>query len=79
MAWGEAGFMTRSLTNRMPIMRQVLLGAGVLVLAGSVATYLFGPSFILLTGFVGAGLTFSGLTGWCGMAFVLSKMPWNHA
>lgn len=79
MAWGEAGFMTRSLTNRMPIMRQVLLGAGALVLLGSLATYHFGPSFILITGFVGAGLTFSGLTGWCGMAFLLSKMPWNRA
>jgi hypothetical protein len=28
--------------------------------------------------FVGAGLTFAGLTNICGMAFVLARMPWNR-
>lgn len=76
LAWDEAGFPTRSLTARMPIMRQTLLAAGSLVLAGY-ALSLLNPYFILVSVFVGAGLTFAGLTGWCGMSFLLAKMPWN--
>ena len=26
---------------------------------------------------LGAGLTLAGSTGWCGLAILLSKMPWN--
>jgi rhodanese-related sulfurtransferase len=76
-AWHEAGFLTQSLTTRMPIMRQVLLTAGVLILLGYLLSILVAPSFIFMSVFVGAGLTFAGLTGWCGMSFLLAKMPWN--
>lgn len=77
MAWQEAGFATKSLTNRLPIMRQVFIGAGSIVLVGTVLTYLFGEMYLLIPLFVSLGLLVSGLTGWCGMALVLSKMPWN--
>lgn len=77
LAWDEAGYETQSHTSRMPVMRQVLLSAGVLILVGSILTYTLDIHFILLTGFVGAGLAFAGFTGWCGMAYVLSKVPWN--
>jgi len=77
MAWDEAGHPTNSLTNRMPLMRQVLLAAGLLILLGAIASHTVSESFYYLVIFVGAGLTFSGLTGWCGMAMLLSKMPWN--
>ena len=36
------------------------------------------PAFYGLAAFVGAGLTFAGLTDWCGMAMLLAKMPWNQ-
>jgi rhodanese-related sulfurtransferase len=77
LAWDEAGHPTGSLTNRMPLMRQVLLAAGLLILFGVVAAHTISESFRYLVIFVGAGLVFSGLTGWCGMAKMLSKMPWN--
>lgn len=77
LAWDEAGLPTNSLTNRMPIIRQVLLSAGLLILASFALALMVHPSFIFLAAFVGAGLTFAGATGWCGMAFVLAKMPWN--
>jgi len=77
LAWQEAGFATRSLTNRLPIMRQVFIGAGSIVLLGTVMTYLFGATYLLIPLFVSLGLLVSGLTGWCGMAILLSKMPWN--
>ncbi|WP_245586965.1 YgaP-like transmembrane domain [Pelistega indica] len=29
-------------------------------------------------GFVGAGLLFAGITGFCGLARLLQGMPWNR-
>jgi rhodanese-related sulfurtransferase len=77
LAWDEAGFATRSLTSRMPIMRQVLLVAGLLILLGYVLSLTVSPLGIYLSVFVGAGLTFAGASGWCGMSLLLAKMPWN--
>lgn len=77
LAWDEAGHPTNSLTNRLPIMRQVMIAAGSLVLLGVLGASLLHSSMIYIALFVGAGLLFSGLTGSCGMAFVLGKMPWN--
>jgi hypothetical protein len=36
------------------------------------------PWFLILPAFLGAGLTFAGLTGTCGMASALGMMPWNR-
>lgn len=77
LAWDEAGFATNSFTNKMPIMRQVLLAAGTLVLVGVVLSLTVNQAFVYLSLFVGAGLTFAGLTGWCGMTHILAFMPWN--
>jgi rhodanese-related sulfurtransferase len=62
-----------------PLMQQVQIVAGSLVLLGVVLGYLLNPAFFLLSGFVGAGLLFAGLSGWCGMALLLAKMPWNRS
>jgi rhodanese-related sulfurtransferase len=77
LAWEEAGHETGSHTNRLPIMRQVFIGAGGLVLGGVLLTHFVGYTFILVPLFVSLGLLVSGFTGWCGMALLLSKMPWN--
>jgi len=77
MAWEEAGHQTGSHTNRLPLMRQVFIAAGGLVLGGLILTHIVDYKFILLPLFVSLGLLVSGLTGWCGMALLLSKMPWN--
>jgi rhodanese-related sulfurtransferase len=76
-AWEEAGYETESHTTRIPIMRQVFIGAGGLVLGGVLLTHFVDYSFILLPLFVSLGLLMSGVTGWCGMSILLSKMPWN--
>jgi hypothetical protein len=34
--------------------------------------------WIWLSGFVGAGLVFAGISGWCGMARRLAVLPWNR-
>lgn len=77
LAWEEAGHETGSHTNRLPVMRQVFIGAGGLVLGGVLLTHFVDYNFILVPLFVSLGLLVSGVTGWCGMALMLSKMPWN--
>ncbi len=62
----------------LPIMRQVQLIAGSLVVLGVVLGVVVSPWFLALSAFVGCGLTFAGATGWCGMALLLAKMPWNR-
>ncbi len=61
----------------LPIDRQTQLTIGIAVLSGSLLGYFVSPKFFILSGFFGAGLCFAGITGWCGLAILLSKMPWN--
>jgi len=77
LAWEEAGHETGSFTKRLPLMRQVFIGAGGLMLGGLVLAHLIDYQFLLIPLFVSIGLLISGITGWCGMALLLSKMPWN--
>jgi rhodanese-related sulfurtransferase len=77
--WKKAGLPV--LTDRrqpIEIIRQVQIGAGSLVLIGVLLGALLHPYFYALSGFVGAGLVFAGATGFCGMAHVLARMPWNR-
>ena len=62
----------------IPIIRQVLLVAGVLVLCGLLLAREVSPYFLALPVLVGCGMVFSGLTGICPMFWVLSQMPWNQ-
>lgn len=75
----EAGLpVARDSNQPIEIMRQVQIAAGSLVLIGVVLGALLHPAFYGLAGFVGAGLLFAGLSGWCGMAKLLALMPWNR-
>ena len=77
-AWESAGLpLTRSQGKRLPLMRQVQLIIGLLALTGSVLALTVDKNFAILPAFLGAGLTLAGSTGWCGLAILLSKMPWN--
>jgi len=49
------------------------------VLIGSLLGWFVSPWWLLLSGFIGAGLVFAGATDTCGMAMMLSRMPWNRA
>ena len=66
--------------RKMPIsiQRQVQITAGMMVLIGVVLGFVVSPWFFLLSGFVGAGLTFAGVSGTCAMASLLALMPWNR-
>ena len=65
-------------SQSLPLMRQVQIAAGGLILIGVVLGYTVNSVFFLLSGFVGAGLLFAGISGFCGMARLLDKMPWNQ-
>lgn len=62
----------------MSLERQVRIAAGALVLVGTVLGALVSPYWLGLSGFVGAGLVFAGLTDTCGMGMMLAQMPWNQ-
>jgi rhodanese-related sulfurtransferase len=78
-AWKRAGLPTeRKAGAPIELMRQVMIAAGLLVLAGVILGTGVDPRFYALSAFVGAGLTFSGVTGICAMANILRRMPWNR-
>ena len=62
----------------LPIMRQVQITAGSLVVLGAALGALVDPRFHGLSAFVGAGLVFAGIMGLCPMANLLALMPWNR-
>lgn len=77
-AWEAAGLpLERSQRKHLPLMRQVQLIIGLLALTGSVLALTVNQNFAIIPAFLGAGLTLAGSTGWCGLAILLSKMPWN--
>ena len=78
-AWKQAGLpVEKDRRQPLPVMRQVQITAGSLILLGVIGGYSLTPALFLLSGFVGAGLLFAGISGWCGMALLLAKMPWNR-
>ncbi len=48
------------------------------MLVGLLLSQIVAPAWILLTWFVGAGLVFAGVSGFCGLARLLALMPWNQ-
>lgn len=78
-AWAAAGLPTVAAEKKPPmeILRQVMIVAGSMALAGVVLGLNVDPTWFYLSGFVGLGLIFSGVTGYCLMAYILKLMPWN--
>lgn len=80
VAWEKAGLpVVRGAHGVISLERQVRIAAGTLVLLGVALGWLVHPAILLLSGFVGAGLIFSGISNTCGMGMLLTKMPWNRA
>lgn len=78
-AWKKAGLpIEKSARAPLPMMRQVQIVAGSLVLGGVLLGAVVHPGFYALSGFVGAGLIFAGVSGTCMMARLLDRMPWNR-
>lgn len=77
-AWKKQGLSVNiGAKQPLEIFRQVQIIAGILIMLGVLLGYTFSVWFYALSFLVGAGLLFAGVTGFCGMAVVLMKMPWN--
>lgn len=78
-AWRRSGLPTKKDAKApLEINRQVQITAGSLILIGVLLGQFIHPGYYALSAFVGAGLLFAGVSGWCGMANLLSVMPWNR-
>lgn len=78
-AWKKAGLPV-ALDRSQPIdlLRQMQITAGSLALLGVVLGTWVNPYFYALSGFIGAGLVFAGISGVCPMVRLLAVMPWNR-
>ena len=77
--WKEQGLPTEVNKNApISMMRQVQIVAGSLVFTGTVLGAFVSPAFLFLSGFVGAGLMFAGISDTCAMAMLLAKLPYNQ-
>jgi len=77
-AFAAAGGTTVKGRTVLSLERQVRIAAGILVLVGVLAGAFAHPGFLFVSGIVGAGLIFAGVTDWCGMGLLLARMPWNR-
>lgn len=78
-AWRAAGLpVAENRKAPLPMNRQVQITAGLLILGGVLTGFFLHPAGFVLAGAIGAGLTFAGISGWCGMAKLLAVMPWNR-
>ena len=77
-AWIDAGLpVNRGESWVLPLMRQVQITVGFLSAASALLALTVNPHFALIPLVIGGGLLFAGLTGFCGLAVLLTKMPWN--
>jgi rhodanese-related sulfurtransferase len=79
-AWRKAGLPV--VTDRrapLELQRQVQIGAGSLAFLGTLLGLTVSPWFFAVPLFVGGGLMVAGVTGFCGMAVLLTRAPWNRA
>ena len=76
--WKAAGYPTK-VNKNVPIsmFRQVQIVAGSLVFVGTILGAFVSPWFLILSGFVGCGLVFAGVSNTCAMGMLLAKLPYN--
>jgi rhodanese-related sulfurtransferase len=78
-AWKDAGYATaRGQRAPLSLQRQVQIVSGSLVLLGTLLGILASLWFLLLSVVVGVGLVYAGVSGTCGMATLLARLPYNQ-
>jgi rhodanese-related sulfurtransferase len=79
-AWMDAGLSVNLGESKvLPLMRQVQIAVGGVSAVGAALALFVNPLFAIVPLVTGCGLLFAGLTGFCGLALVLAKMPWNKS
>lgn len=77
-AWNAAGLPVVRGKKAISLERQVRIAAGSISLIGALLALFVHPWFAVIPAFIGAGLTFAGITDTCGMGMLLARMPWNQ-
>lgn len=78
-AWRKAGLpVVNDRRQPLELQRQVQIGAGSLAVVGTLLGLFVSTWFFAVPAFVGAGLITAGFTGFCGMARILMRAPWNR-
>ncbi|WPE21047.1 rhodanese-like domain-containing protein [Shinella zoogloeoides] len=79
-AWKEAGLpvVGGARSAAIPLFRQVQIAVGILIAALVALGFSGLTAAFALAGVIGIMLVFAGTTGWCGMAMLLARMPWNR-
>ena len=77
--WVGCGKAVEKGKKTISLERQTRIVMGALIFIGTVLGAFVSPYFLILSGFLSAGLIFSGITDWCGIAMVIAKMPWNQS
>jgi rhodanese-related sulfurtransferase len=75
--WKDAGLETTLATGAISLERQVMMVAGSVVLTGVLLSVFLNPEWIWLSGGVGAGLLFAGISGSCMLKKLLMALPYN--
>jgi rhodanese-related sulfurtransferase len=78
-AWKAAGLpVVFGKSKVLPLMRQVQIVIGLVSGVGSALAVWKHPFFGLIPMAMGAGLVFAGVSGTCGLALLMARMPWNR-
>lgn len=79
-AWQAAGLPVIGNTGpRLSIFRQVQIIVGAMVALLVAAGFAGLTAAFAVAGIMGVMLAFAGMTGWCGLAMLLRRMPWNRS
>jgi rhodanese-related sulfurtransferase len=77
--WKDEGLATEIGRKVIPLERQVLVAAGLMMLLFTLLGLMASPLFLIAAVFMSCGMIFAGATGACGMARILLLLPWNKA
>jgi rhodanese-related sulfurtransferase len=79
-AWANAGLpVERGARTVLPLDRQLQITMGCIVLTGVLLSQFVNHAWVWLSGFVGCGLIFAGVSGICALRMLIARMPWNQA
>lgn len=76
-AWKSANFAVVGTAPKLSVFRQVQMIIGGLIAVLIALGFLVATGFFVVAGMVATALAVAGITGWCGLALLLQKMPWN--
>ena len=76
--WEQLGLPVERCGRTVSLERQVQIAIGSLLVLKVLLGFSVNELFFALTAMLGIGLIITGTTRWCGMARLITRMPWNR-